>query len=69
MSKVDGLINSLYAVVKKEEADGKNGISLQLEGVTREDADRVVYTMNSIGFRCSYAEYTNGTHFLDFEKE
>lgn len=69
MSKVDGLINSLYAVVKKEEADGKNGISLQLEGVTREDADRIVYTMNSIGFRCSYAEYTNGTHFLDFEKE
>lgn len=69
MSKIDGLINSLYAVVKKEEADGKNGISLQLEGVTREDADRVVYTMNSIGFRCSYAEYTNGTHFLDFEKE
>lgn len=69
MSKVDGLINSLYAVVKKEEADGKNGISLQLEGVTREDADRIVYTMNSNGFRCSYAEYTNGTHFLDFEKE
>lgn len=69
MSKVDGLINSLYAVVKKEEADGKNGISLQLEGVTREDADRIVYTMNSIGFRCSYAEYTNGMHFLDFEKE
>jgi hypothetical protein len=69
MSKVDELIDSLYAIVKKEEADGKNDISLQLEGVTREDADRIVYTMNSIGFRCSYAEYTNKTHFLDFEKE
>ena len=69
MSKVDELIDSLYAIVKKEEADGKNGISLQLEGVTREDADRIVYTMNSIGFRCYYAEYTNGTHFLDFDKE
>lgn len=69
MSNVDELIDSLYAIVKKEEADGKNGISLQLEGVTREDADRIVYTMNSIGFRCSYAEYTNGTHFLDFDKE
>ena len=69
MDKVDGLINSLYALLKKEEADGKNGISLQLEGVTREDANRIVYTMNSIGFRCSYAEYINGTHFLDFEKE
>lgn len=69
MNKVDGLINSLYAIVKKEEADGKNGISLQLEDVTREDADRIVYTMNSIGFRCSYAEYTSGTHFLDFEKD
>lgn len=69
MNKVDGLINSLYAIVKKEEADGKNSISLQLEEVTREDADRIVHTMNSIGFRCSYTEYTNGTHFLDFEKE
>lgn len=69
MNKVEGLINSLYAIVKKEEAAGNNGISLQLEDVTREDADRIVYTMNSIGFRCSYAEYTNGTHFLDFEKE
>jgi hypothetical protein len=69
MNKVDGLINSLYAIVKKEEADGKDSISLQLENITRDDADRIVYTMNSIGFRCSYAEYTNGTHFLDFEKE
>lgn len=69
MSKVDELIDSLYAIVKKEEADGKNGISLQLEDITRDDADRIVYTMNSIGFRCSYAEYANGTHFLDFEKE
>lgn len=69
MNKIDGLINSLYAIVKKEEAAGNNGISLQLEDVTREDADRIVYMMNSIGFRCSYAEYTNGTHFLDFEKE
>lgn len=69
MSKVDKLIDSLYAIVKKEEADGKNGISLQLENVTREDADRIVYTMNYMGFRNSYAEYTNGTHFLDFEKE
>ena len=69
MNKVDGLINSLYAIVKKEEAAGNNGISLQLEDVTREDADRIVYTMNSIGFRCSHSEYTNGTHFLDFEKE
>lgn len=69
MSKVDELIDSLYAIVKKEEADCKNGISLQLENVTREDADRIIYTMNSIGFRCSYAEYTNGTHFLDFDKE
>lgn len=40
----------------------KNSISLQLEDITRDDADRIVY-------RCSYAEYTNGTHFLDFEKE
>lgn len=69
MNKVDGLINSLYAIVKKEEADGNNSISLQLKDVTREDADRIVHTMNSIGLRCSYAEYTNGTHFLDFEKE
>lgn len=69
MDKVDGLINSLYAIVKKEEADGKNVISLQLEDITMDDADRIAYTMNSIGFRCSYAEYTNGTHFLDFEKE
>lgn len=69
MSKVDELIDSLYGIVKKEEADGKNGISLQLENVTIEDADKIVYTMNSIGFRCSYSEYTNGTHFLDFEKE
>lgn len=69
MSNVDGLIDSLYAIVKKEEADGKNDISLQLEDITREDADRIIYTMNSMGFRCSYAEYTNGTHFLDFEKE
>ena len=69
MNKVDGLINSLYAIIKKEEADGKNVISLQLEDITRDDADRIVYTMNSIGFRCSYAEYTNGTHFLDFEKD
>lgn len=69
MDKVDGLINSLYAIVKKEEADGKNVISLQLEDITRDDADRIAYTMNSIGFRCSYAEYTNRTHFLDFEKE
>lgn len=69
MNKIDGLINSLYDIVKKEEADGNNGISLQLEDVTREDADRIVHIMNSIGLRCSYAEYTNGTYFLDFEKE
>lgn len=69
MDKVDGLIDSLYAIVKKEEADGKNVISLQLEDITRDDADRIAYTMNSIGFKCSYAEYTNGTHFLDFEKD
>lgn len=69
MNKIDGLINSLYAIVKKEEADGRNGISLQLEDITREDADRIVYTMNSIGFRCSYAEYIKGMHYLDFEKD
>ena len=69
MNKVDELINSLYAIVKKEEADGKNSISLQLEDITRDDADRIVYTMNSIGFRCSHAEYTKGTHYLDFEKD
>lgn len=69
MSKVDELIDNLYVIVKKEEAAGNNVISLQLEDITREDADRIVYTMNSIGFRCSYAEYTNKTHLLDFEKE
>ena len=69
MNKVDGLINSLYAIVKKEEAAGNNGISLQLEDITREDADRIVCTMNSIGFKCSYAERTKGTHYLDFEKD
>ena len=69
MNKIDGLINSLYAIVKKEEEDGRNGISLQLEDVTREDADRIVYTMNSIGFRCSCAEYIKGMHYLDFEKD
>lgn len=54
---------------KKEEAASCNGVSLQLEDVTMEDADIIVYTMNSIGFRCSYTEYTKGMHYLDFEKD